>query len=289
MSDEASLAALHDDLQAVLILGWLAPAAKSLVETLDLTTDAAAVLGRHEARSRADRCGAAALEALTWRLNDVADAVARCVGPREACTDPSANPALARALWAAREAGADDVTLRQALEDGFEAAPRVSAAAPPTRSYTVASGGDLTSDSVVRALRLDPRLIASDDSEPVAAALRKPRLYVDVSAQLTGEGAGLNSGEDEALTGLLRLAAVAAAAAGASVALAGLRETLVRRAMPHDSAEACAFVADLTRRAHAAAATLGDAAPAVVVMVDAEASASGWAACRPACRRGPGR
>ena len=42
-------------------------------------------------------------------------AVVRCEGDRAACADPLANPALARAVRAAREAGAGDALLLDAI------------------------------------------------------------------------------------------------------------------------------------------------------------------------------
>lgn len=48
-------------------------------------------------------------------LNAVANAVARCEGGASDCADPAANPALARAAWAARQAGAGDAAILRAI------------------------------------------------------------------------------------------------------------------------------------------------------------------------------
>jgi ribonucleoside-diphosphate reductase alpha chain len=99
--------------------------------------------------------------ALPRRLATVSDAVRRCHGDADACADPAANQALARAAWGARAAGAADeeiadaIALGRAGEDAAAApaAPFVLAnrasvlagAAGPRRSALAAwSGADLT-------------------------------------------------------------------------------------------------------------------------------------------------
>jgi ribonucleoside-diphosphate reductase alpha chain len=59
-----------------------------------------------------------AVRALEKRLAAVADAVARCEGDPAACRDPRENLALARAAKAAREAGADDRAIADAIAAG---------------------------------------------------------------------------------------------------------------------------------------------------------------------------
>jgi ribonucleoside-diphosphate reductase alpha chain len=49
------------------------------------------------------------------RLCAVADAVLRCEGDADACADPTANPSLARAALAARDAGVDDAAIADAI------------------------------------------------------------------------------------------------------------------------------------------------------------------------------
>jgi ribonucleoside-diphosphate reductase alpha chain len=46
----------------------------------------------------------------------VAEAVDRCDGPREDCADTRRNPALARAAWRARQAGASDADILRAMD-----------------------------------------------------------------------------------------------------------------------------------------------------------------------------
>ena len=67
-----------------------------------------------EARRIADLAQASA-EAATHALIAVADAVDRCEGPAADCAEPTRNPALARAMAAARRAGAPDADILRAL------------------------------------------------------------------------------------------------------------------------------------------------------------------------------
>ncbi|HEV7226895.1 TSCPD domain-containing protein [Brevundimonas sp.] len=58
----------------------------------------------------------AAVEALSQALSAVTEAVRRCEGPAADCGDPLRNPALARAAWAARKAGASDAEIARAVD-----------------------------------------------------------------------------------------------------------------------------------------------------------------------------
>jgi ribonucleoside-diphosphate reductase alpha chain len=73
---------------------------------------------RVEARAailRTRALAAGAVEAAATALAQVRDAVRRCEGPGDACADPALNPALARAAWAARRAGASDAAILAAM------------------------------------------------------------------------------------------------------------------------------------------------------------------------------
>ncbi|MDE2356153.1 MAG: hypothetical protein KGL69_05310, partial [Alphaproteobacteria bacterium] len=79
------------------------------------------------------------------RLRAVSQAVLRCEGDAAACADPRANQALARAGHAAREAGASDADLADAIAlgvAGLDAAPLFDAAcvlAGPDETATAAA------------------------------------------------------------------------------------------------------------------------------------------------------
>ena len=111
-----------DELAAVLLLGLAAPGANddrapAAVAYLSLSDPGAARrLADLSAARRGERLSGRAAEALSDALKAVAEAVDRCEGPREACADPAANPALARAALIARRCGADDADIIRAVE-----------------------------------------------------------------------------------------------------------------------------------------------------------------------------
>jgi ribonucleoside-diphosphate reductase alpha chain len=126
--------AFRDELEALWLCGLAAPGAQlsagvrleplgappavaSRLYDLTNPADAAALAAR-----AADRRGRQALLAsaalMQSRLRAVSEAVSRCEGDAAACADPSSNPALARAARAAREAGAGDAVLRDAIAAG---------------------------------------------------------------------------------------------------------------------------------------------------------------------------
>ncbi|MFC0632457.1 TSCPD domain-containing protein [Brevundimonas balnearis] len=87
-----------------------------------------------------------ALKALDEALTRVTDAVRRCEGPPAACSDPRRNPALARAAWAARQAGASDAVILSAIAGAQgPVAPLELPAPPPLAAFAerdrVAAGG----------------------------------------------------------------------------------------------------------------------------------------------------
>ncbi len=269
--DELSCAALQDELSALLTLGWLAPAARADVERIDLARpEGAATLLRRAERLRAERCASGAVAALHSHLVSVSDAIARCEGAADACADPAANPALARALRAAREAGADDALLREAIACGLAGSPPPSVAyTPPPASYAAVTGAAPGAAHPVP----DPwTVLWLQEDAAGLESLGKPRLYLDLSPVLTGEGRELSSHEQDALDALLKLGAVAAAANHASLCPAGLHEALVRRGLPFASVEGRRFVAGLCERAQVACATFAPLQAPVIVWADQEAS-----------------
>ncbi len=128
--------AFRDDLAALIAGGLAAPAAgrrggarvpltgdgtgPAVEEApLDLSDiELQAKLAAHVAEGRRQAVAADALDALGARLEAVADAVARCEGDAAACADPMRNLALGRAARAAREAGASDRLILDAIALG---------------------------------------------------------------------------------------------------------------------------------------------------------------------------
>jgi ribonucleoside-diphosphate reductase alpha chain len=178
--------------------------------------------------------------ALSVRLEQVSDAVRRCEGDVTACGDLAANPALARAALAARQAGATDAQISDAIGLGMAAAragapadllatpaPTALAAMPPAetperrRLAEIAwRDGGLT---VCRSLK---------DAETLAARAGGPTAAVDLMGLIDGRLAA------EALAPLLGLVAQAlkldAAAARPSLTLASTADLMMAGGPSYD-------------------------------------------------------
>ncbi len=96
----------------------------------EFETRLTALLSAHRNR----RAAADSAPVLAARMQAVMDAVTRCEGDPDACADPRQNAALGRAARAARDAGASDVLILQAiaLARAGEAAWASEPAPPPT-------------------------------------------------------------------------------------------------------------------------------------------------------------
>ena len=107
------------------------------LEIVDVrTSQGAAILARRGDEAAAGAAAHAATRALLDRLAAVGDAVARCEGAADACRDPARNPALARAARSAREAGAPDAMILDAI-----ALAQISKASVGEASHLPASPG----------------------------------------------------------------------------------------------------------------------------------------------------
>ena len=132
------------------------------VGVLDLSdAGARAKFAGETARRRTARITAHTMDGLARSLRAVTDAVRRCEGPAEVCSDLAANPALARAALAARRAGADDTAILDAIAGRLFTAPdpepagsaRIVAVPDPedvdTTALRAAADGCLADDLVV--------------------------------------------------------------------------------------------------------------------------------------------
>jgi ribonucleoside-diphosphate reductase alpha chain len=227
---------------------------------------------------RASRGLAAGLTpAAAQRLAAVAQAVIRCEGDRAACASLDSNQALARAAWAAREAGLGDAAIADAIALG-RAGLEVCAAAGEARpsSLTVvaeragaASGCDAAREAAALAWETAALTLAfsHEAAERLALGAIAPRGAVNVLA-FEGEG-GFDA---EGLADAVRLAFLAldiegragfladpanayrrAAARPVALGLAGVAELIVGRGLVYDSDAARALAADLHAQALAAA------------------------------------
>lgn len=203
------------ELSASLQLGLAAPGeVPAAVATACLSLNepgAARRLADLTAVRRGQRLGAQAAEALSDALKGVADAVSRCEGPRDACADPSANPALARAALVARRCGASDADIMRAVEgESAVIAPSI-----PTRQNltpvlasrdNIASGGPEAAALAEAALESDLALtFAPRDAEALADVPLEARAGLHLPALAAFAGEAFN----QALDDLVRLWVVA--------------------------------------------------------------------------------
>jgi ribonucleoside-diphosphate reductase alpha chain len=89
------------------------PPPETLVDLGDI--EFAAATGAHVAAHRAAQAAQAGEQAVSRALQAVMSAVTRCEGEPAACADPLRNPALGRAARGARDAGAPDAMILQAI------------------------------------------------------------------------------------------------------------------------------------------------------------------------------
>jgi ribonucleoside-diphosphate reductase alpha chain len=222
---EADARAFHDDIQASLLtgvaaLGPLAAAgqrvspftgpaeAPTAAGFLDLqTADGRRQLEGVLADARAGRRAETALRQLDARLVAVSEAVARCEGDRRACSDPAANPALARAARAARAAGADDAAILDAIALGRQGrSPGPSSRSADLAALPVVAVGGALSTAAEAAWDLDRLVLASAPESAAAHAdlTLAPRCAVNLSALLLD-----GKIDEEALAAAVRLWTVA--------------------------------------------------------------------------------
>ncbi|PHY21454.1 ribonucleotide reductase [Caulobacter sp. BP25] len=140
--DKADAAAFKDALLATMLAGYATPAGGQA--GLSLLPDISEIefqTTTHQtlARRRAAALAAQASGRLDAALAQVADAVRRCQGDARACSDVRKNPALARAARKARELGADDRTILEAIATADAPRAPLTDLAPPAENDMVAS------------------------------------------------------------------------------------------------------------------------------------------------------
>src|SRR5690606_25396574 len=191
LASTAEAARFEAELTASLIMGLAAPAsaAPQLLPLIDPAEPRAAQEpAAQTAVWRGRRLAVRAGEALAQALREVTAAVDRCEGAREACADPAANPALARAALAARRCGASDADILRAIQGeaadlAVEAAERPAALPVLAARDAVASGDPLTA-SAAEAAREGPVVVVFSpaDAETLAAAATGGRAVLNLPA-----------------------------------------------------------------------------------------------------------
>ncbi len=281
----------RDDLVATLILGMAAPGlerarghrvspftgetVRKPATVADLSTaDGRARLDAHLAASRAAALSANALYHLDGRLQAVSHAVSRCEGDRRACSDPSANPALARAARAARAAGASDASILDAITLGAQGLTpsRPEPSIPAANLLAVATNWEI--GIAARAAWEDGALLTAPDTrcaQQLARLAAAPRCALDINAFI--EDGQLNAPSLSAAVRLWTVALEIMLAAGfaetpeqASIrhhdrplllTLAGLAEWCVSRGLSVTDISALRASAIASAAATAASAELG--------------------------------
>ena len=186
------------------------------------------------ARHRAWALRGAALATLAARLEGVTDAVRRCDGPLEACADPRANAVLGRTARAARDAGASDAMILDAIV-GASFGCETSEDPEPLLACAAVAPGALEAAWATGAVILAP-------DEICAASLAncgQPRAGVALMAFMSEAGFD-QPGFDTAL----KLVAEALGSGGI-VGLAGVGDWLAAQTLPYDSDSARGAAAEL--------------------------------------------
>ena len=268
----ADASRFRDDLIAALLAGVAAPAdAPATASTNANVVDLAAIefdaaLVAHLAISRREVTTVAAVETAGLRLQAVIDAVRRCEGDADACTDVARNVALARAARSARDAGVSDPMIAQAItlarrgEADWSAAPAAPLQTPLLLLTADRSIVEACEPAAGRAafaawetgrvaLAFDPR-----DAEAAGRAEAGRRAAVDVSRFQS-----IDAFDVDGFIGAVRLWTIALDLATPEdgwrplgLTLAGAADLLVMRGLPYDSDAGRATMADIAALASAA-------------------------------------
>ena len=251
----------------------------------------APALNRHVAGLRAAQAAAVGAREVGDKLSEVMAAVQRCEGDGAACADPRRNVALARAARTAREAGASDEMILNAIGLAAAGEARWPGEPPPKSSnapLVVCAARDLVDSACPEAMRAalaawegSPIVVAFDlrDAEALARAEAAPRAAIDLS-RLTNEDGEVDL---ERLAALARLwttaleietsagfcADAAAAARRAAfrplgLTLAGLGDVLAGQGLAYDGEAGRSLAQDLFA-VLAGAATLASSELAAIV------------------------
>jgi ribonucleoside-diphosphate reductase alpha chain len=273
---------LAEELAASMLMGSAAPALLPS-EPQSVLLDAESVefpaaLSSWLASVRGAGAAPTAAAAAAARLQAVADAVRRCEGPADACSDPARNPALARAVRAALEAGAPETQVADALAlarsgAGVWAAELPTPSPPPLLVTTTvrgdtAAGAPRACEAAAAAWETGRLLVAFDprDAEAAARLAHAPRAALNLEAFAGPEDLDLAGVEAAArlwLTGLDLQVEPHDPHRSVALGVAGLAEVLVARGLAYGEPawidDAAALTALVAGSAAAASAELAAA------------------------------
>ena len=284
--DENEAGVFRRALLSSLALGLAAPAApladKPPPALPMASPEFAAAIEARQTALRQRRAAEAAAPLLAARLQAVMDAIIRCEGEAEACSDPRRNAALGRAARAARELGAPDGLIRHAIalakagERAWPAAPEAPETSnPPLLGVAARGGGEAAAfqRTMLAAWETGEVLLASQEAAAAAsAALAAPRAALAVEpffAEATPDLDGLTALARLWTTALVLQGGRDALDAPISLTVAGISETLVRRGLAYGSQDARSAAAEiLTLVREAALAAMGEISIAVGAPMD---------------------
>ncbi len=241
----AARAAFRRDLGAAFISGRVALAEPGWALGPELLPTNAPDFADRLGRLRAERRGRAAARTaalhLAGRLQGVMDSILRCEGDPAACADPHGNPSLARAAEAARQAGASDamildaMTLARAGEHLWDAQVRFEAGGVELVAMSRGAPLEAALDPLAAACWETGAVIAAFDAEAgakLAGVGRPTRGAVDLMAFGVGEAF-----DAEGFAAAVRLAGTALAGMGGTIALGlgGLADWLMAQGLAYDS------------------------------------------------------
>jgi len=247
VADAAERTAFRGALAAALVRGSIAVGAAPQSD-LPAVIDGERSTAPHMLRDmvaawRGEQAAAAAAVELSARLQAVIDAVLRCEGDADGCSDPAHNPSLARAARAARAAGASAALILEAIglarageREWRATAPEASTGA--LRVVLAAAGGgsgDLARAAALAAHATGAVAIAPsrEAADALAQTPRAIRGGVDLMALWSDDGFDI-AGFETAVT-LLAKALAAATGGPALLGLAGLGDWLAAHGLDYES------------------------------------------------------
>ncbi len=236
--------------------GWIAfgPAATT-PEVVDASTpEGRRRLRDHLAAAATARLATDAVTALSEALEAVAEAVLRCEGPAADCGDPLRNPALARAAWAARRAGAGDADVARAIAGDVPPAPTAPLGAPAPIAVSLDRSAEAPTELVGGLLNCDVMVVFEALGKAAVGAFS-----LGLNLEATQAAFADVDAETAALAALVATAAEASAPEGGrlTIQLTGLApRALAHGAVEGALADLTSVVAALRDAVHAAGRTL---------------------------------
>ena len=203
-------------------------------------------LERLTATHRGREAARAAAGVIEARLQSVMDAVLRCEGAPDACTDPRRNTSLARAAEAARALGVSDATLMDAIALARTGESDWVCSAPATEPTTPVVAVNVPTPSLTRAVWTTGRVIAAhsrQDAETLAEAAQFPVAGLELMGLWRDGGF-----DDAAFAARIKLAVTALAAESDGpflLALGGIGDWLVAQGLDYESDQARQAVKNL--------------------------------------------